>query len=117
MKRIKFYKDPDNRWYADLPEWAGSKADLEMIPGADVMLDYMADGEDKVELYMQQERFAGADRLDFNREAHEWGNGAYYTMESYKGIELLLFIYLCDVTKFVFGGGFPETIWIAKVED
>ncbi len=41
MKRLRFYKEEDHRWYVDLHEWNGSKEELEMVMGADIMLDYM----------------------------------------------------------------------------
>jgi len=34
-RKLKFYKEADERWYVELPEWEGSKADLEMVAGAD----------------------------------------------------------------------------------
>lgn len=39
MKYLKFEKDTSNRWYLILPEWKGDKSDLEMVCGADAMLD------------------------------------------------------------------------------
>jgi hypothetical protein len=28
---LNFVKEEDNRWYIDLPNWEGDKADLEMV--------------------------------------------------------------------------------------
>jgi hypothetical protein len=39
MKTFKFEKEKDNRWYIILPEWTGEKEELEMVCGADSMLD------------------------------------------------------------------------------
>lgn len=113
MKRLKFYKEIDNRWYVDLPDWTGTKEDLELVAGADTMLDYMADGESEIWLVLSDEKFDNADTLEFVRLATEIENGAFYLMKSYKGIELNLDLWLCDVTKFVFGD-FPKTIFIAN---
>ena len=52
MKLLKFYKENDNRWFVNLPEWKGNKDDLEMVMGADTMLDYISDGENEVFLYL-----------------------------------------------------------------
>jgi hypothetical protein len=112
MKRLKFYKEADNRWYVELPEWQGSKADLEMVAGADTMLEYMAEDKDHVFLYLSETEFVGADKLDLVCLAADLGNGAYYRMEMYNGIELNLEMWLCDVTKFVFGD-FPKIIFIS----
>ena len=78
MKRLKFYKESDNRWYVDLPEWIGSKAELEMVAGADSMLEYMAEGERQVWLVLSEKEFENADKLEFLRLATEIENGAFY---------------------------------------
>lgn len=112
-KVYKFYKDPDTRWYADIPEWAGSKADLEMVAGADAMLEYFSEGEDEVKLFLSTEEFEGATILDFIREATEYQNGAFYFLGNHMGIDLSVEMWLCDVTKFVFGD-FPKKIYLSK---
>lgn len=113
MKLFKFYKEADNRWYVELPEWEGSKADLEMVAGADMMLDYMAEDSNEVQAYLSIEPFEGADVLQFQRLATEIDNGAFYLMPKYLGIDLNLELWLCDVTKWLFGN-FPETIYLQK---
>jgi hypothetical protein len=112
MKRLKFYKENDNRWYVDLPEWTGSKAELEMVAGADSMLEYMAEGEAQVWLMLSEQKFENADKLEFLRLATEIENGAFYKLDKYRGIEIGLEMWLCDVTKFVFGD-FPNTIFLS----
>lgn len=114
MKTLKFYKDPDNRWYVDLPEWEGTKAELEMVAGADTMLEYMAEGDNKVSIYMSEEPFENADEIVFKEIADDIGEGAYYKLNKYRGIEIGLDMWLCDVTKFVFGC-FPEKIYISAI--
>jgi hypothetical protein len=112
MKRLKFYKESDNRWYVDLPEWEGSKAELEMVAGADSMLEYMAEGEAQVWIVLSEQEFENADKLEFLRLATEIENGAFYKLDKYRGIEIGLEMWLCDVTKFVFGD-FPKTIFLS----
>ena len=112
MKRLKFYKESDNRWYVDLPEWTGSKAELEMVAGADSMLEYMAEGEVQVWLVLSEQEFENADKLEFLRLATEIENGAFYKLDKYRGIKIGLEMWLCDVTKFVFGD-FPKTIFLS----
>ena len=113
MKTLKFYKEV-NDWFVDLPEWEGSKAELQMVAGADTMLEYMAEGEDSVRICLAINRFSNADKLDFIKLADEIGNGAYYKLQTYRGLDLNLDMWLCDVTKFVFGM-FPQTIYLQKV--
>ena len=116
MKTLRFYKDPDIRWYVDLPEWTGTKAELEMVAGADTMLEYMAEGSDEVTLSISEEPFEGGDSLVFKELAIELGNGAYYYFENYRGITINLDIWLCDVVKFVFGD-FPKILYVSHYEN
>jgi hypothetical protein len=102
MQLFKFYKESDNRWYVDLPEWEGPKDNLEMVMGADTMLEILSQGEGEVTLYMLTEPQDGFEMLIFLKETPEFDEGAYYHMESYMGLEFNLDVWLCDVTKFVF---------------
>ena len=103
MKELNFYKDTDKKWYIDLPDWKGSKEDLEMVFGADDMLDVLSNGNNKVSLNVSEEFFNGALKIDFIRLATEVNDGAFYDAN---GLE----IWLCDVTKYVFGY-FPKVIY------
>lgn len=113
VKDVTFYQDPDSRWYVDLPEWTGSKAELEMVAGADTMLEYMSEGTGKVRTSISEEEIPGFDKLTLEFETPDIG-GAYYLLKTYQGIEINLNMWLCDVTKFVFGGYLPKTIYISK---
>ena len=114
-RKLKFYKESDEHWYVELPEWKGSKADLEMVAGADTMLNYMAEGQDYIYLHLSEEAFDGADKLEFVRMATEIGNGAYYIMKSYADIEFNLEMWICDVCLFVFNK-FPVYIYLSKYD-
>ena len=119
MRTFKFYKESDSRWYVDLPEWEGAKADLEMVLGADSFLEIMAEGEAQVEVILATSSFSRADELIMTKlgaiEGVELGTGAWYKLSTYRGIAFDLEMWLCDVTKFVFGD-FPTTIYFSKVE-
>lgn len=109
-KDFKFYKDPDNKWYIDLPEWKGSKAELQMVCGADTMLDIISEGENTVAIHFDLNSYEGSDVLEL-KEIHPADfSGATYFLKSFRGIELNLEMWLCDVTKFVFGD-FPKNIY------
>ena len=111
LRQFKFYKD-EGTWYVDLPEWEGSRADLAMVSGADIMLDIVSQGENDIKVLLSTEDFDGSNRLEFLRESPEVGEGSWYLMKTYKGIEYNLELWLCDVTIFVFGG-FPKNIYIS----
>lgn len=109
MKTIRFYKEIDNRWYADIPEWTGEKWELEMVQGADTMLEIYAQGQNEVNLIVSKEYFENSEDLVF--EAMEDG-GAWYSINTLNSIPYPNFeIWLCHVTLFVFDE-FPKIIYI-----
>lgn len=99
MKRYSFEQDiEDNRWYIVLPTWEGDRAELEMVSGADTMLDILAQGRSKVDITMSTEMFEGYTfTLSFLEEC--CGGGTYLMKSEYHEFE----VWLCHVTKFVFG--------------
>ena len=111
IREFKFYKD-EGGWFVDLPEWEGTKADLAMVSGADTMMDIISQGENDIQVLLSTEEFDGSNRLEFLRESPEVGEGSWYLMKSYKGIEYNLELWLCNVTIFVFGN-FPKYIYVS----
>ena len=111
IREFKFYKDIGG-WFVDLPGWEGTKSDLAMVSGADTMLDIISQGENDIMVLLSTEEFDGSNRLEFLRESPEMGEGSWYLMKTYIGIEYNLELWLCDVTKFVFGN-FPKNIYIS----
>lgn len=110
FSRHTFYKEPDNRWYIHLPNYDGPKEDLEMVAGADTLLDIMSAMSDSVVLRMSEQPFEGATRLEMdNAPELNIGSGQYYVCDAYH-----MHVWLCDVTKFVFGY-FPENIYVQRV--
>jgi hypothetical protein len=102
---FKFERELDNRWYIVLPEWEGDHAELEMVCGADQMLNILAQGEDEVYLHISLTHIDNSMELSFIEEDD---GGAWYNVTS----DLFEFpIWLCHVTKFVFGE-LPTKMWI-----
>lgn len=117
MRSFRFYKESSGRWYVDLTEWEGSKDELEMVAGADMFLEILSQGEEEVNVILSVTNFDGSDKLQLIKpgrlEGWELGEGSWYKLDSYIGISYDMEMWLCDVTKFVFGG-FPETIYFKK---
>lgn len=110
-KIFKFEKDPDGKWYVILPEWTGDKAELEMVSGADTLLDFASQGEDLVTVYMT-EKFPGIGHSAKLKAIGEEAEGMNYNVTLNSGFAIAGFTaWLCHVTKFVFGY-FPETIYL-----
>ncbi|AYL94666.1 DUF6717 family protein [Mucilaginibacter celer] len=113
INTYKFVKET-GRWYIDLPDWPGVKADLEMVEGADIMLDYVGEGSDVVELMLSETLFDGSSTLKLIEDYAEHVGGGIYLLDEYNGVTLNQQMWLCDVTKYVFGG-LPESIYFRKV--
>jgi hypothetical protein len=116
-RTYRFYKEPTGEWYIDIPEWEGSKIDLQMVAGADIFLDILSQGEIEIEVSLSDVYYNGYSELEMKElgrlEGWEMGTGAWYKLISYRGIPYFdLDIWLCDVTKFVFGD-FPKTIYFS----
>lgn len=109
---MRFYKEKSKKWYADIPDWTGRKSALQMVAGADKLLDYIAEGKHEVTLNFSEEEFEYSDCLTLIDTC--FFSGADYKVDTYKGYELGYKIWLCSVTKFVFGG-YPEKIYFSKV--
>lgn len=110
MKPYTFIKTGRD-WYIDLPEFieqGGSAGDLQMVDGADKMLDMMAGEEHSVMLYVSRDPFDGADLLSLTEKCDPYMGGAYYFMKTYEGQEVNRTMWLCQVTEFVFGDLPPE---------
>lgn len=106
MRSFIFYKDYSDRWFVNLPEWEGEKDELEMVMGADTMLDIIAQGRDQVRLTLSTEPFENYDYiLTLKEEIYEGGT---YEL---KGGNVGFDIWLCHVTKFVFDGIMPTVIY------
>lgn len=113
IRKIKFYKEKTGRWFIDLPEWEGPKEDLELVMGADDLLNIIAQGDDFLYAELGDEKFPGANQMVLVAiETSEMG-GAWYLVPSIGQIDFNLRVWLCDVTKFIFGN-FPETIWFYR---
>lgn len=103
MQTLRFYKDNNSKWYVDLPEWGGSKEELEMVSGADTLLDNLSGNGSEVYVNFSKEYYSGSNTLIRHRYATETGNCAYYVAYYFEDFKLNLLVWLCDVTKFVLG--------------
>lgn len=104
------------QWFIDLPEYlaqGGHKADLQMVEGADDLLDFMAKGKKSVKLQLDTQPFEDADVLELLELCEAPTGGGYYILRTYRNHTLNKQIWLCDVTLFVFGD-MPEKIYIKK---
>lgn len=113
MEILRFYKEKSREWYVDIPSWTGKKSALQMVAGADILLNVIADGRKEVYLHFSKTCFDCADILILKKK--NWFNGATYRSEKYKNKNTNFKVWLCDVTLHVLGE-FPEKIYFTEIE-
>ena len=105
---IRFY-NRDGRWFADLPDYiaqGGTEDECEMVCGADTWLDYLSEGKDQVFLEVSTTEPL-AEQLQYMAED---ADGGIYMAWEYGQEPFNHQLWLCEVTKFVFGD-FPKFIY------
>ena len=115
MEAYTFVKE-EGKWYIDLPEYiaaGGDKGDLQMVEGADTMLDIIVDGGDSVSLFLDRVPFPGSDKLVLTERCDPSIGGGYYKLGVFEGKEFNWTMWLCAVTEYVFGD-LPEEIFIKR---
>lgn len=114
-KTFRFYKTPENRWYIDLPDWQDDISALEMVLGADTMLDKVSEYTNECFLDISDEPFEGADLVKLIENLQQSIGGGNYLMETFKGVIVNQEMWLCEVTEYVFAG-LPELIYVNVVQ-
>ncbi|MBW8683853.1 DUF6717 family protein [Chitinophaga rhizophila] len=107
---FRFYKTSGNKWYIDLPGWTDDIAALEMVLGADTMLDKVSGYTNECYLELSDEPFEGADPIRLIENLQQSIGGGNYLMEYFKGQPVNQEMWLCEVTEYVFAG-LPEVIY------
>lgn len=97
-----------DRWYIDLPEWQGPRANLEMVAGADDMLEVFAQGQERINVTFTN---YVAEEIQPDLLLTHQGGGTYnVTILQETQQEFPQQIWLCGVTQFVFQSDYPENI-------
>lgn len=114
---ISFTKDDENKWYVDFPNWPLSQDNLEMVAGADDLLDLLNDGSNHVSLEVSINEITKGIKLKKVKSALT--KGAFYIVEtplkewenpnSIRRKQL----WLCPVTLTVLGR-YPKYIYFKK---
>jgi hypothetical protein len=110
--KLTFEKTKSGGWFIVLPEWTGSQAALAMVAGADKLLDTFHDGSGIVtlEVYLANVK---EDMFLLKRLFKSFGGAVYHAhAPNYYGP-----IWLCEVTKLVFGGHLPKRIYFKYLEN
>ena len=127
----RFYKE-NGMWYIDLPAFLeaglGTKANLLMVAGADVLLDLLSNNTEEVTLEFDSKPFEGVhvtlDLFEMGKDQQildQVGHapvdyGAYYhSYGTHNDKQFKQTVWLCPVTEYVFGGAYPEQIYVKKI--
>lgn len=109
---LTFVKEDNGKWYIDLPQWKGSHSNLQMVGGADDLLDFMGTNPVTVSCISSSEdkEISGY----FKLRRIDWGltQGAFYQVEGLEGFEQE--IWICPVTLYVLGR-YPEFIYLKQL--
>lgn len=97
MKKFDFIKE-DGRWFVVLPKWEGSKEDLEMVCGADTLLDIVSNGSKQATLQVSETFYTGH-RFKLTYKESVADGGTYSLQSEDYNFE----VWLCKVLKFVYG--------------
>ncbi len=109
---ISFECYEDGRWYVIFPEYEGDHDDLEMVEGADKMLDALTEDGLYVTLSVEREEPSDGDYFTLEIEAHD-EDGAFYNVKNCKQFEGT--VWLCNVVHEFFGDH-PERIYCSVIE-
>jgi hypothetical protein len=105
VKKLKFVKLANN-WFVLLPDYKGKVEDLEMVCGADVLIEHLSKGEPIVKVLVSDEQLFSEDNYELNLVSVDGYGGTYkITLK-----DIVEEIWLCNVTKEVLGN-FPGTIF------
>lgn len=110
--QLTFNKISD-KWYVDLPEWEGEFEDLEMVLGADTLLEALSMRLHRNSITFEIWTSKPDVPCGVMKMIDSTKDGATYQVSNcmyYNGTA-----WLCNVTKFVFGGFHPINIYFRVV--
>lgn len=97
------------KWYVELPEWEGDFEDLEMVAGADDLLEALSWRLNRQSITFNIKLSRPDYPCGHMKKIDQTFEGATYDVHDcmyYNGTA-----WLCNVTKFVFGGYHPNDIY------
>lgn len=117
--KVSFTKESNGRWYVDFQNWPLSHDNLEMVAGADDLLDILNNGTNHVSLQVYTKRPKDYD-IELKKVHSALTKGAFYTVETpLNGWEKSNSVrrkqlWLCPVTLTVLGQ-YPQQIFFKQI--
>lgn len=104
---ISFERFEDGKWYVVFPEYDGPQEDLEMVEGADKILDTLTEDGMYVTLEVHLKEPTSNDYFTLEQEAHD-EDGTFYNVKECDRFNGM--VWLCNVAHEFFGDH-PERIF------
>ena len=109
VKKIKFVKLA-NAWFVLLPDYKGKVEDLEMVMGADTLLEIVSMGSPMITFNVSDDAPKEWNENDYEAKLVDADQyGSTYRITSYN---ISMNIWLCNVTKLVLGE-FPKIFYFS----
>lgn len=106
---FEFEKESNGKWYAIIPDWPYDHEELEMVDGADELLDSLTTDDRLVSIEVETEEPAADGYVTYTLVDHDDYGGTYVTDD--QNVEVKK-IWLCNVMHFAFEGEHPEILYI-----
>ena len=113
--QLRFYKHTDGRWYVDLPTWEGDFEDLEMVAGADDLLEVLSHQLKTKSITFEVWTRKPDVPCGLMTKIDQTMDGATYQVSNCMYYDSTA--WLCNVTKFVFDGIHPNHIYFRVVNE
>lgn len=118
--RIDFEKTNDGKWFVVLPKYDGEHEDLEMVFGANTLLDKISKGNDNVSIDVMTEKPKHCNYISGLLINHD-DDGGTYLMDTLDEVleentSLDNTFWLCNVTHFIFGEH-PKQIYFKVIDN
>ena len=115
--KLKFYKDTDDCWYVDFPDWPFDHHNLMMVDGADQLCEFLSDDGMTTEVCVipskEQEKHEGYFELEQIESSLTGGSTYQVGLEDFCQRYDRDTLWLCPVTLFVLGQ-YPRYIYVKK---
>lgn len=114
MQTLTFHKTLQGNWFIVLPEWEGDPSQLQMVLGANTLLDELSPKEEDVSLLITTniKEMREESKSTHHMKSWDWLQRADFipVAEGYYYNHGSKYLWLCPVTQFVFGE-FPKIIY------
>lgn len=119
MTRTLDFHKIGRSWYADVPGWTGKLEDLEMVMGADTMLDVLSKRGRFIRIQVSSQELPDSIHLHTNGDVY--GGTEYVPVGKVpSGISMIGTVWLCQVNNFFWGGSendvAPEDIYFKVIQ-